>query len=559
MKILIKGITSFLKISILFVELIFSILFLFLIYLIWISQVKEPSFNEIKINARQINAEGHFQIGNSWLKKNPYGVWEMYLEGSPYQRGKIYGELSKELIQTQEKHFVNQIDRIVHGSVWQHFLRLLIGFFNRDLISYIPIEYQQEMLGISHSFDKKYNYISTPFSRILNYHAAHDIGHALADYRVVACSSFGLKKDKSSDGQLLIGRNFDFYVGDEFAEDKLMLFIKPTKGYAFASYSWAGFIGVASGINEKGLTITINAAKSDLPTKAKMPISLLAREILQYCSNVEEAIKIAKKREVFVSESLLIGSKNDNEIIIIEKTPNSTEVYRSNDNQTICTNHYQSKKLSKRKENKINYENNDTRYRYERLKQLLSEKEKFSVVDAIHVLRDQKDYKEDTLGMGNPRAINQMIAHHSIVFQPERKICWISTKPYQLGKFISYNLDSIFKNKKNDRYEELPADLFLQSDNYKKFVEFQEIKKEIQAYLILGKEFALSKEKEKRFIQSNSELYLTYQLLGDYYKKKGQKSKATFYYEKTLRKNIASKGEEKKIIEEIKLLKKEKN
>ncbi len=37
-------------------------------------------------------------------------------------------------------------------------------------------------------------------------------------------------------------------------------------------------IGVLSGMNETGLTVTINAVKSDMPTASATPISILTRD-----------------------------------------------------------------------------------------------------------------------------------------------------------------------------------------------------------------------------------------------------------------------------------------
>ena len=221
-------------------------------------------------------------IKNNWLKKNDFGLWEMYIEGKAYERGIINGKLSKDLIYKQENAFVNQIKTMIPSESYLKFLKSFIGFFNRNIDKHIIDEYQKEIYGISKSASEQFNFIAPNYQRILNYHAAHDIGHALQNMSLVACTGFAAWDSRSADSSLIIGRNFDFYVGDDFAKEKIIMFCNPEKGNKFMIVTWGGMIGATSGMNDQGLTITLNAAKSEIPYSAATPISLVAREILQY-------------------------------------------------------------------------------------------------------------------------------------------------------------------------------------------------------------------------------------------------------------------------------------
>lgn len=533
-------------------ELFLAFFVVLVIYIILSSRISPPEVPQISVNERVKVGKDHYTIGKNWLKKNDHGIWEMYIEGAPYERGLIYGKLAKELVQKQERVFVDQINHFVPSNIWQQFLRLMLDFFNKDLPDNIPLENQQEIYGISKAFSDDYDYISSKYGRILNYHAAHDIGHALNDYSMVGCTSFALKGAKSADGQLLLGRNFDFYVGDEFAEEKIVLFIKPDKGNAFVSYSWAGFTGVVSGLNDQGLSVTINASKSDLPTSSKTPISLLVREILQYASTIDEAIAIAKSKSTFVSETIMVGSKKDGRAVLIEKSPTKLGVYDTNQNVMICANHYQSDVFVRDEINVQNIKESDSRYRYTRMNELLQNNHPFTPNDAAKVLRDQKDFGGASLGMGNPRAINQLIAHHSVVIQPESEIFYISTNDYQLGEYIGYDLNDIFKTGKVKAVQTIPADPFVNSEAYKDFKLFRAIKKKITDYIMFDETINLSSNQVKDFIKENPDYYATYELLGDYFLKKGNKNEALKYFKIALTKKVASDASRKEINEKIK-------
>lgn len=492
----------------------------------------------------------------NFLRHSESGLWELFVKGDAFQRGEAIGKLSSDLLHYQEKVFVDQIREIVPSDSYLKFLRFFIVLFNRHLGENVLEEYRDEIYGISLSCTHEYDFIGTPYERQLNYHSAHDLGHAMQDYMLVGCSSFATWGTQSADSSLLIGRNFDFYVGDAFAENKQVAFYTPDQGYKFASVGWPGMIGVLSGMNETGLTVTINAAKSAVPTGSATPISILTREILQYASTIDEAFAIAQKRKTFVSESILIGSSKDGKAAIIEKSPEKTVLFKGKEaNRLICTNHYQSEEFSKDERNMENIRTSDSPYRFARLEELINENMPIDASKAASILRNHKGLQDADLGLANEMAINQFIAHHSVIFQPEKRLMWVSTSPWQCGKYVSYDLNKIFNDTINLQHEIYSSNLTIPADEFAETPEFQHLLtyKKLTPLLLkkIRKKEKIEEHVLKTYEASNPSLYYVYEVMGNYYEAMQQPQQAIAYWQKALKKPIPKLQEKERIQQKI--------
>ncbi len=493
---------------------IFSFLLIIVIWYFSIIQLDEPILVEYKIDTQeliQLN-DTTFQYKDSWLRKNRFGLWEMYISGSPEELGIKNGILAQKLIEYQEEAFVKQIKKMIPSESYLNFLKYVTSFINYQLPDHIPNEYLREIKAVSLFASDDFMFIGDNYARQLNYHAAHDIGHAMQNLHLVECTAFGVNNSLSSDSNLLIGRNFDFYVGDEFAENKIVMFVKPDNGYSFSSITWGGMIGVVSGMNDRGLSITLNSAKSEIPLFAKTPVSIIARDILQYASNIDEAFAIAQKYQSFVAESFMVSSAADQQMAIIEKTPDQTILYQPNNDKLVLTNHFQSEELFNTEINQENIDENVTDYRFQRVEELLAEKKEFDELDIANILRDTKGLKNADIGLGNEGAINQLIAHHSIIFKPEQNMFWVSSSPYQLGPYVCYNLDSIFNHKYsllqhiNYTKKTIHSDSVFLENEYPKFLKFKKLKEDINQNRAVNID---------ELIRSNPNYFHTYELAGD--------------------------------------------
>ena len=494
--------------------------------------------------------------GKQFLHLNDYGIYEMYIEGEPYARGVAAGRLSASLVRYQEKVFMDRIAELVPSMGYQRLLRLMIALFNRSIDARIPEEFLLEILGVSLQAPDEYDYVGPKYDRMLQYHGAHDIGHMLQNYSLVGCSSFAVWNERSDDSSLLVGRNFDFYVNDAFAENKVIEFVKPSSGHGFMMVTWGGMCGVVSGMNEAGLTVTINAAKSTIPLHSAVPVSLIAREILQYASTIAEAHTIAAQRPCFVSESYLIASARDNRAVVLEKSPDTLAIYEASGSQLLCTNHFQSALFAADAENQQHMDNSASVPRYLRLQELLEADPQLGVADAARILRDRQGLGGRSVGMGNELALNQLIAHHSIIFKPAQLLVWISTPPYQLGSYIAYDLKEILARPEMIRqrpqiYKKeltLPPDDFLGTKAWGNYQHYRTLTHVISD----GHEGnTLTEQTLQRYLELNADFFYPWELVGDLYTRQGFRDKAVKCYQTALQQIIPSREERERIEEKV--------
>lgn len=515
-----------------------------------IPEVQQYALEVPKVN--QIN-DSTFSYNQNYLTKNKQQLWELYIKGNPLQLGYNSGALTQSLMQKQENIFFSKVKGFVPSKFRQGLLRGFLKWYNRKMYLNVREDYQAELFGLSQYSSDQYDFIAPKYLRNLYLHGAHDIGHAMQDLAMVGCTSLAVWNENTEDGDLLIGRNFDFYVGEDFAKNKLVEFVQPEEGIPYMSVSWPGMIGVVSGMNKEGITVTINAGKSKIPLTAKTPISLVTREILQYAKNIEEAIAIAKKRKVFVSESILVGSAADKNAVIIEVSPKNFGVYRvQNTSRVLCTNHFQSEAYKDDKRNQKQIEESHSEYRYKKLQELLQKEKKITPEKMASILRNKSGLKDESIGYGNEKALNQLLAHHAVIFSPQKKLVWVSSNPYQLGEFVCYDLNEIFSGKPLSQSLLAKTELNIARDPFADSEEFQNY----ELSKMYGQEINEAADDKNALLTDdiipsyqamNPDFWLVYYQSGKYYFSKKEYSKAKMEFEKALTKEITTVPDRKNV------------
>ncbi|HEX5023913.1 MAG TPA: peptidase C45, partial [Agriterribacter sp.] len=254
-------------------------------------------------------------------------------------------------------------------------------------------------------------------------------------------------------------------------------------------------------------------------------------------------------------ESFLVASARDNKAVIIEKTPDTLDVYDPHTDRILCANHFQGDVLAGTESNREQVSESASAYRFQRLTELIERNGKNNVQKTVDILRDRRGLHDRNIGMGNEKALNQLIAHHAVVFEPQKLLVWVSTSPWQLGEFVAYDLKKVFAIRDLQENHEIydttltiAADSFLLTAQYKNFEKYRRYKHDMAEGAALNPD---------SLVASNPEFYNSFVLAGDYCFKHDEFDLALKYYNQALTREIATKAEEAYIRKQIANIKKQ--
>ena len=311
-----------------------------------------PLFLESNMPSLDISTDSYIYSpdGKGYLKTNTDGKKLMHVEGTPYEMGYQHGYLLAEGVQymTSTEYLCSlmmdfAVDMTV-SDVKKMFLEPMIALLGwlidpeilaafvdntsdfiletgRELImmpiiehnlKYVPEEFIEEMQGVADGATDAGFPTDIENVLLLNMGMDAAVGIIYPFLAIVEsisgiplyikrlfenfhmCNGFVVYDDATTDGRVLMGRDFQFSeLG--FYETSLLIEQFPNEGYNFVSYGAPGFVGLGTGMNSRGIGIGAQMLTAlDLSLDYGMGLFFTMRNVIQYAGELSEAIDMVR-------------------------------------------------------------------------------------------------------------------------------------------------------------------------------------------------------------------------------------------------------------------------
>lgn len=380
------------------------------------------------------------EIGRSY--RRPRGkITEIRLVGSPEQIGHAHVRLAYDQVVAIER---TMHDEFAHYVPWAPARWAIVDFARwrfRGLDSTLGSDRRREIAAYASGFSPDpFRRGMDTYQRFVFLNSLYDIMLSFERSPLVGCTSVALTGAATAEQHVLVGRNFDF-EGPQILDDRKAVFlVHESDRIPYASVSWPGFVGAATGMNAAGVAVVVHGARAREPREDGTPVTLTVRSVLGQATDTAHALQILGMGEAMVSHMLLVADAHG-DVVAVERAPGEPDhVRRSEANKTALTNHFEGP-LSGDPANLRVKRQSSTVPRRRRLDEILANlSTAASVEHVVEILRDRRGAGRAELPLGHRSSIDALIATHSVVMDLTDRALWVSEGPHTLGRYVRFDL-----------------------------------------------------------------------------------------------------------------------
>ncbi len=401
------------------------------------------------------------QLAGAYARKRG-AITEVRLRGDPVSMGQAHVKLLYHEQLTIERELHQQFRHFVPWSAARTLIIDMARLRFRTIDQTLSPSHRLEIAAQAAAFaPDPFTSLMDTYPRFIYLHTLYDMLLSFEHSPLIGCTSLVVGPGLAG-GHTLLARNFDF-EGPQVLDDHKVVFLIFEQGrIPYASVSWPGFVGAATGMNREGLAIVIHGARAGQLRAHGKPVAQTVRELLGGARRTRQAITMLQARAPMVPHMLLIADALG-DAVVVERVPGRAMFVREMKGQTLpLTNHLEGPDANDPKNLAVRA-NSSTLARRARLDEIISNlRAPVSVKDAVAILRDKTGRRGKTLPLGDRRAIDALIATHSVVMDNTARALWVSEGPHVSGRFVRFNLrqllDPAYRPRGPAHVEVLPAD-----------------------------------------------------------------------------------------------------
>jgi len=207
------------------------------------------------------------------------GTLVLHLKGSPYEMGFQHGALAREQVHMAMARVDELLQKAKDEVGLPRFAaEFLLGAEYRLCMPYIPERYQREMEGLADGAGVDLKILRGML--------------VVSELTERYCSAFAVFGKATGNGRLYHGRNFDWVMDAGLQNDAALILYEPDGYVPFASAGYLGTVGVLSGMNMEGISISqIGAVNKDGSFRG-VPLMVMLRRILEEAKDLDKATDI---------------------------------------------------------------------------------------------------------------------------------------------------------------------------------------------------------------------------------------------------------------------------